>query len=90
VIRKGKRISREGATDARAGWAGRDCFDLWGRRSQGAGWARGQAGCGVGRAESKEKNFRIKNWIFEFTKALEIYRRRFRRNFDTRIFPKFF
>jgi hypothetical protein len=26
VIRKGKRISREDATDARAGWAGRDGF----------------------------------------------------------------
>jgi hypothetical protein len=90
VIRKGKRISREDATDARAGWAGQDCFDLWGRRSQWAGWARGRAGCGVSRAKSKEKNFRIKNWIFEFTKALEICRRRFRRNFDTGIFPKFF
>jgi hypothetical protein len=32
----------------------------------------------------------LKIWIFEFTKALEIYRRRFRRNFDMRIFPKFF
>jgi hypothetical protein len=27
---------------------------------------------------------------FEFTKALEICRRRFRRNFDMRIFPKIF
>jgi hypothetical protein len=28
--------------------------------------------------------------IFEYTKALEICSRRFRRNFDMRIFPKFF
>jgi hypothetical protein len=38
----------------------------------------------------RKKNFRIKNWIFEFTKDLEFCRRRFRRNFDMRIFPKFF
>jgi hypothetical protein len=30
VIRKGKRISREDATNARAGWADRDCFGLLG------------------------------------------------------------
>jgi hypothetical protein len=30
VNRKGKRISREDATDARAGWAGRDDFGLRG------------------------------------------------------------
>jgi hypothetical protein len=37
-----------------------------------------------------KKSIQNKNWIFEFTKALEICTRRFRRNFDTRIFPKFF
>jgi hypothetical protein len=57
VIRKGKRIFHEDATDARAGWAGRDDFSLWGRRGRWAGWARGRTGHGVGRAESKEKNF---------------------------------
>jgi hypothetical protein len=41
VTRKGKRISREDATDARAGWAGRDDFGLRGRRGRWAGWARG-------------------------------------------------
>jgi hypothetical protein len=41
VIRKGKCISRADATDARAGWAGRDDFDLRGRRGRWAGWARG-------------------------------------------------
>jgi hypothetical protein len=55
VIRKGKRISREDATDARAGLASRDCFSLRGRRGRWAGWARGQTGRKVGRAESKEK-----------------------------------
>jgi hypothetical protein len=51
------------------------------------GWKKNKGG---GRAEIKKKNFRIKNWIFEYTKALEICTRRFRRNFDMRIFPKFF
>jgi hypothetical protein len=44
----------------------------------------------LARPKAKKKNFWIKNWIFEFTKALEICTRRFRRNFDVRIFPKFF
>jgi hypothetical protein len=90
VIRKEKCISRKYATDTRARWVGRDDFSLRGRRGRWAGWARGRTGRGVSQAESKEKNFRIKNWIFEFTEALEICRRRFRRNFDMRIFPKFF
>jgi hypothetical protein len=68
----------------------RDGFGLRGQRDQWAGWARGRVGRMVGRAEIKKKNFLIKNWIVEFTKALEICRRRFRRNFDMRIFPKFF
>jgi hypothetical protein len=55
VNRKGKRISREDATDARAGWAGRGDFSLWGRRGRWAGWARGRTGRKVGKAESKEK-----------------------------------
>jgi hypothetical protein len=63
VIQKGKHISHEDATNARAGGAGRDDFGLR------VGWARGRTGRGVGRAESKEKNCRIKNWIFEFAKA---------------------
>jgi hypothetical protein len=50
-----------------------------------AEWAARSAGPKV-----RKRNFWIKNWIFEFTKALEIYRRRFRRTFDMRIFPKFF
>jgi hypothetical protein len=44
VNRKGKRISREDTTDARAGWAGRGDFSLQGRRGRWAGWARGQTG----------------------------------------------
>jgi hypothetical protein len=55
VIRKGKRIFREDATDARDGWAGRDDFGLRGRRGRWAGWARGRTGRGIGRAENKEK-----------------------------------
>jgi hypothetical protein len=53
--RKLKRISRKDVTDARAGWAGQDDFGLRGRRGQWAGWARGQAGHGVGRDENQEK-----------------------------------
>jgi hypothetical protein len=57
VNQRGKRISREDATDAWAGWADRDGFGLWGRCVRWAGWARGRAGRKVGRAESKEKEF---------------------------------
>jgi hypothetical protein len=50
-----------------------------------AEWAAKSAG-----PKARKKNFQIKNWIFEFTKVLEICRRRFRRNFDMRFFPQFF
>jgi hypothetical protein len=53
--------------------------------------AGGLAGPEAERAENQEKrNFWIKIGFFEFTKALEICRRRFSWNFDMRIFPKFF
>jgi hypothetical protein len=54
---KRENYSREDATDARARWAGRGSFGLWGQRGQRAGWAKVQVGCKVGRAESKEKEF---------------------------------
>jgi hypothetical protein len=38
----------------------------------------------------KENSFLNKNLNFKYTKALEICRRRFRRNFDMRTFPKIF
>jgi hypothetical protein len=44
----------------------------------------------VGQAESEERISELKIGFFEFTKALKICTRRFRRNFDMRIFPKFF
>jgi hypothetical protein len=62
----------------------------------GDGAAGGLAGPEAERAarlaglKARKNDFWIKNWFFEFTKALEIYRWRFRRNFDMRIFPKFF
>jgi hypothetical protein len=40
--------------------------------------------------KSKENYFRINFGCFEYTKALEICSRRFRRNFDMGIFRKFF
>jgi hypothetical protein len=55
VNQKGKRISLEDATDARARWAGRGSFFLRGQRGQRAGWARGRVGRKVGRAKNKEK-----------------------------------
>jgi hypothetical protein len=61
-----------------------------------AGWRRGPRG-GVGRLaarpngpEVKENSIPSKSLIFDYSKALEICRRRFTRNFDMRIFPKFF
>jgi hypothetical protein len=52
-----------------------------GQKAEWAGWLLGR---------KLKKSFQNKNWIFEFTRALEICTRRFRRNFDTMIFPKFF
>jgi hypothetical protein len=65
-------------------------FGLRGRRGRWAGWARGQVGRGVGRAKNQKKEISELKLDFKFIKALEICRRRFRRNFDMRIFPKFF
>jgi hypothetical protein len=50
-----------------------------------AEWAARLAGL-----KAWKNDFWIKNWFFEFIKALEICTGRFRRNFDMRIFPKFF
>jgi hypothetical protein len=50
-----------------------------------AGGAAGPTG-----PKSEEKSFQNKNWIFELINALEICTRRFRRNFDVGIVPKFF
>jgi hypothetical protein len=88
---KGRRIFHEDATDARAGWAGRDGFGLRGRRGQWAGWAERPDGPQgqPGRNQKRISELKI-GFFFEFIKDLEICRRRFRRNFDMRIFPKFF
>jgi hypothetical protein len=47
-------------------------------------------GAGPDGPKSEENSFPNKNWIFEYTKALEICTRRFRRNFAMRIFLKSF
>jgi hypothetical protein len=66
-------------------------FGLWEKRGQRepggpkAEWAARSAG-----PKAKEKKFELKIGFFEFTKVLEIFTRRFRRNFDMWIFPKFF
>jgi hypothetical protein len=71
----------------------------WQRRPTGrmretmTGWRCGPRG-GIGRLATglkvKENSFLNKNLIFDYSKALEICRRRIRRNFDMTIFPKFF
>jgi hypothetical protein len=64
------------------------------RGAGGAGWAErpdGPAGRWADWAESEGKIiFRIKFDFFYYSKALKNCRRRFRRNFDMWIFPKFF
>jgi hypothetical protein len=50
----------------------------------------GRLAAGRSGPKVKKKSFLNKNFIFDYSKALEICRRRFRRNFDMRIFPKFF
>jgi hypothetical protein len=62
-------------------------------RGGAAGWKRslprlGWLAAGPIGPKVKENSFPNKNLIFEYTNALEICRRRFRRNFDMRIFPK--
>jgi hypothetical protein len=71
----------------RAAWAG-----LWasacGRR-EASGGRLGQRPSGpvrVAGLKVKKKDFGIRNWSLEFTKALEICTRKIRRNFDMWIF----
>jgi hypothetical protein len=71
----------------RPGWAERAC-GLREKRPV-AGWA-GRLAAGPIEPKAEKNSFPNKKWIFEFTKALEICRKRFRRNFGMRIFPKFF
>jgi hypothetical protein len=55
-----------------------------GQKAGWAGWLLGRLG-----PKLKENLFQNKNWIFEYINTLEICTRRFRRDFDVRIFPKF-
>jgi hypothetical protein len=64
---------------------GDDRLGRVGRKAGWDGWPLGRLG-----QKLKENSFLNKKWIFEYTKALEICRRRFRKNFDMRIFPKIF
>jgi hypothetical protein len=78
------REEREGVVDGRRESKKKTYFCKY------ANSARGLSGLGRPVGEERKKNLRIKIGFFEFSKALEICRRRFRRNFDIRIFPKFF
>jgi hypothetical protein len=75
---------RKYANTAWAEWAERGAGGLQGGAGQRGG------GAGPDGSKSEENFFLNKNYIFEYTKALEICTRRFRRNFDMRSFPKFF
>jgi hypothetical protein len=83
------------ANAAQAGMGRAHAHGLWEKRGRAGGWLGGEAGRAgwplrrLGRNRRK-KSFPNKNWIFEFTKPLEICRRGFRLNFDMTIFPKFF
>jgi hypothetical protein len=61
-----------------------------GRRPRGLKGQTGQLAAGRLGQKLMENSFGNKNCIFEYTKTLEICRRRFGRNFDMGIFPKFF
>jgi hypothetical protein len=50
----------------------------------------GQLTAGPNDPEVKENSFLNKNLIFDYSKVLEICRRRLRRNFEVGIFSKFF
>jgi hypothetical protein len=91
ALGSGSMASEAGATlggSARSATAVPALFST--RRKKKAGWAKrsirpvGQLGR-LGQ-KLKEIPFQNKNWIFEFTRALKICTRRFRRNFDTMIF----
>jgi hypothetical protein len=68
---------------AKAAWAERGFDGLWGKVG-----LRGGGGAGPDGPKYEENSFSNKNWIFEYTKALKICTRRFRRNFDMRVFSK--
>jgi hypothetical protein len=71
------------STELRPSGEGRENRPV-GKKRVGRGWAERPDG-----PKDEENYFRIKFWIFEYTKSLEICTRKFRRNFDMRIFPKF-
>jgi hypothetical protein len=55
-----------------------------GQKAEWAGWLLGRLG------RKLKKSFRNKNWIFEFTKALEICKGDLGRILTQGFFPKFF
>jgi hypothetical protein len=90
VNQKGKRIPvKTRPTRGLGGLAGA-VLACRGSEASGLAGPKAEWAARSARPKVRKKNFLIKNWIFEFTKVLEICRRRFRRNFDVRIFPKFF
>jgi hypothetical protein len=80
-------LGREGS------WAGREAKAQWGEGGSQLKKKEKENGPRLGRKtdglEVKKYSFSNKNLIFEYTEALKICRR-FRRNFDMRIFPILF
>jgi hypothetical protein len=78
-------------TDARAGWAGEGRFlACGGGAASGLGGPKAEWAARSAVLKLRKRISKLKIGFFEFTNALEFCRRRFRRNFDMRIFPKFF
>jgi hypothetical protein len=76
-------------TTSRVGLLGR--VAAWADRPDEGNRGRvGRLAAGPNGPEVKENSFLNKNLIFDYGEALEICRRRFRRNFEVGIFPKFF
>jgi hypothetical protein len=96
-LRCGRRKKTDGWA-VRVSWADREAEAQWGRgenaRLKRKKWAatgpKGQLAAGPIGLKVRKISFPNNNLIFEDTKSLEICRRRFRRNFDMRIFPKIF
>jgi hypothetical protein len=57
---KGKCISREDATDVRAGWAGRDGFGLWDDAAGGLAGPEAERAARLAGLKARKKNFQIK------------------------------
>jgi hypothetical protein len=92
---EGSRLGREVSwasreAEAQWGWGGNGRLERKKRAAAGPKVRMGRLAVGPVGPKVRKILFRIKFDFFEYTKALEICRRRFKWNFDMRIFPKIF